>query len=404
MRAFIKTILGYDPKQEDIEGGVLGVVKAYYGCVESQGRGTLHCHMVIWVEGGLNVDEIRARVLAGDEEFKARLISFLDDAISNTIPIDPTPVPDGQREPHPCATRGIPLPDLSNPSAVPARGHDLHRLVRRCQSHKHTQTCYKYWKGPPHPKECRFDLSADNTRPTTTFTEDGDISLRCLDGLVNNFNATMIEAIRCNMDIKFIGSGGSAKAVLHYITDYISKSQLKAHVAYAALELAVQKLSDYNPDDDDIATRAKRLLQRCAYSMISKQELGAQQVASYTLGLEDHFTSHEFSNLYWTTHERFIDREDPSPECYVKSNSNTPSAQRAGTGSPGDDEDSNGLDTDSDIVDDDELDMVGDDEVGIRVSNDGELTATSSQGADYQMRADESAKVLLQETGSGKRP
>ena len=35
------------------EGGILGLVKAYYGCVEAQGRGTLHCHMMIWLEGGL---------------------------------------------------------------------------------------------------------------------------------------------------------------------------------------------------------------------------------------------------------------------------------------------------------------------------------------------------------------
>jgi hypothetical protein len=47
MKAFISALLGYDPTQENLEGGVLGVVKAYYGCVEAQGRGTLHCHMLV---------------------------------------------------------------------------------------------------------------------------------------------------------------------------------------------------------------------------------------------------------------------------------------------------------------------------------------------------------------------
>jgi hypothetical protein len=46
MKAFISALLGYDPDQKNLEGGILGVVKAYYGCVEAQGRGTLH-----WVEG-----------------------------------------------------------------------------------------------------------------------------------------------------------------------------------------------------------------------------------------------------------------------------------------------------------------------------------------------------------------
>ncbi|KAJ3722189.1 hypothetical protein C8R42DRAFT_537100, partial [Lentinula raphanica] len=61
--------------------------------------------------------------------------------------------------------------------------------------------------------------------------ETGELNLRKLDGLVNDFNETILAAVRCNIDIKFIGSGASAKAVMYYITDYITKSQLKAHVA-----------------------------------------------------------------------------------------------------------------------------------------------------------------------------
>jgi len=68
MEAFISAILAYDPKQVNTEGGILGLVNAYYGCVESQGRGTLHCHMLVWVEGGLNPNQIRDRVLQGDED------------------------------------------------------------------------------------------------------------------------------------------------------------------------------------------------------------------------------------------------------------------------------------------------------------------------------------------------
>src|ERR1700678_1083309 len=91
MKAFISAVLGYEPDERKIEGGILGLVKAYYGCGEAQGRGTLHCHMMIWLEGGLNPNEIKERVIdKGDVEFKNRLIQFLDDSISNSIPDDPT--------------------------------------------------------------------------------------------------------------------------------------------------------------------------------------------------------------------------------------------------------------------------------------------------------------------------
>lgn len=184
----------------------------------------------------------------------------------------------------------------------------MHRLVEQCQCHKHSKTCYKYWKGFPEPKECRFDLDEKNVCPHSSFdAESGEICLRCLDGLVNNFNATMLEAIRCNMDIKFIGSGPAAKAILYYITDYITKSQLKTHIVYAALELAVKKLGEYNFNEDILMTRAKRLLQKCAHAMISHQELSGQQVSSFILDLEDHFTSHEFQPIYWTSLEKFIE-------------------------------------------------------------------------------------------------
>ncbi|KAJ7818391.1 hypothetical protein B0H14DRAFT_2169863, partial [Mycena olivaceomarginata] len=182
----------------------------------------------------------------------------------------------------------------------------------KCQSHEHSKTCFKYWRGPPEPKTCRFDLHEDNFRAESSFdAETGEMNLRCLDGLVNNFNATILEAMRCNMDIKFIGSGASAKGILYYITDYITKSQLKTHVAFSMLELAVKKLREVNPFETDITIRAKKMLQKCAYAMISQQELSAQQVVAYLMDFEDHFTSHSYRNLYWTAFEAFINKELP---------------------------------------------------------------------------------------------
>jgi len=317
LKAFISSILAYDPNQKNLEGGIVGVVKGYYGCVEAQGRGSLHCHMLVWVEGGLNPNEIREKACA-NPEFASNLLQFLDDTISNSVPDDPlsefsSPI----FEEHPCTIRGVNFGDAYHEPLDTLRQKDLHRLVEQCQHHRHSKTCYKYWKGFPEPKECHFDLDEKNVCYESSFDiESGEICLRCLDGLVNNFNTTMLEAIRCNMDIKFIGSGPAAKAILYYITDYITKSQLKTHIAYAALELAVKKLGEYDPNEDVLMMRAKRLLQKCAHAIISHQELSGQQVSSFILDLEDHFTSHEFQSIYWTSLEKFIEKQMPSPECY----------------------------------------------------------------------------------------
>ena len=397
MKAFISTILGYDPTHNNLDGGVLGVVKAYYGCVEAQGRGTLHCHMLIWVEGGLNPNEIKQCVLNTDEDAQAfcrRLITFLDDTISNHVPPDPDPnlqIPSSEH--HPCSVHGLNVDDMDKldvEALRTARKKDMHHIVKQCQTHSHSATCYKYWKGPPDPKECRFDLDEQNICPESYFdSQTGELHLRCLDGMVNNFNATMIEAIRCNMDIKFIGSGPSAQAVLYYITDYISKSQLKSHVAFAALELAVNKLNNHDDTKDDITIRAKRLLQKCAYAMISHQELSAQQVCSYLMEYGDHYTSHEFKNLYWTAFEKFINDEDPSPECYnceQSAEQNMDQAEDIETENEGVTEhlETNDSEDLNNISDSDEA---SNNEIPIGVNQTGELIARTSQIIDYQQRS-----------------
>jgi hypothetical protein len=148
MKAFISALLGYDPDQKDLEGGILGVVKAYYGCVEAQGRGTLHCHMVIWLEGGLNPDEIKRRALssdASDIDFCKRLLAFLDDTMSNEIPAEQPAVEVPSNKHHPCSVRGVPIADiprvekndddsLNRNGISPDRLQDLHNLVLQCQS------------------------------------------------------------------------------------------------------------------------------------------------------------------------------------------------------------------------------------------------------------------------------
>ncbi|KAJ7820512.1 hypothetical protein B0H14DRAFT_2599901 [Mycena olivaceomarginata] len=223
----------------------------------------------------------------------------------------------------------------------------------------------------------------------------------------------MIEALRNNMDIKFIGSGASAKGILYYITDYITKSQLKTHVAFSMLELAVKKLGEFNPHEDDTTTRAKKLLQKCAYAMLSQQELSAQQVASYLLDFEDHFTSHTYRNLYWTSFENFINREDPSPECYTSkrsvsstSDENNPDSDRAVEPNAAPDTDSDSEDEDedesespflNDLVNPEGLDETADATDEIRVSFDGtgNLVPMGSQLADYQMHGHELDNICV---------
>ena len=62
MNYFYLSVLGYTAGWQR-KKGLFGYTKAFYGCVEAQGHGTIHCHMLVWLERALNPSEIREKLL-----------------------------------------------------------------------------------------------------------------------------------------------------------------------------------------------------------------------------------------------------------------------------------------------------------------------------------------------------
>ena len=398
INAFIRSFLQYDPKRQSTKTGILGVTKAYYGCVEAQGRGSLHCHMVVWVYGGLTSNEIRERALA-DHSWRDRLIEFLDDTVCNVIPADPGPstfVQSSQH--HACAVRGIDV--TTNPvseDTLKARLKDLRNVVLESQRHSHTGTCYKHHRSG-NERKCRFNLDEQNVEPKTYFNEQlGVIAMRHLDGMVNNYCPPMSEGVRCNMDLKFMASGDAANSVLFYVTNYMTKTGNRAHVSFGALEVALNKLGDYDPTDTDTELRAKKMLQKCVYAILSHQELSGQQVAAYLKGYGDHYTSHKYRNLYWTAFEKSVNNDSPSPECYHLQDIDSNESEED-VANPGDHQDESDPDEVSDAADEDSpaieigdsdplLESEENEDVTIAIVGGGTVVQCSSQVHDYRFRA-----------------
>ena len=66
------------------EKGVLGIIEAYTGTVEAQGRGTLHLHMVLWLRGSMPSDKMKELLLT--EEFRTKVKSFIAANIRADLP------------------------------------------------------------------------------------------------------------------------------------------------------------------------------------------------------------------------------------------------------------------------------------------------------------------------------
>ncbi|KAI0359240.1 hypothetical protein OH77DRAFT_1372819, partial [Trametes cingulata] len=147
------------------------------------------------------------------------------------------------------------------------------------------------------------------TCPNTHIDEEtGSIVLRRLHPRIASYNDLVIFLMKCNMDIKFIGSGEAAKALLYYITDYITKPSLPVYVGLGALSYAIQKAGERFPSNADYETSVKSrgALTITVNRMLSRQEISHQQVMSYLVGGGDFYASHTFRTLYWGAFDRFF--------------------------------------------------------------------------------------------------
>ena len=64
--------------------GILGRVSAYFGTVELQGRGTLHLHLLVWLNDAPNADQMIK--LLKSEDFHIKVISYIQANLCAYLP------------------------------------------------------------------------------------------------------------------------------------------------------------------------------------------------------------------------------------------------------------------------------------------------------------------------------
>lgn len=314
---FINVVLRYGKR----DNGLFGKCIAYYGTVEAQARGTLHCHFLIWIEGHPSPQQMRDMMIES-EDYKNHLFKWLESLIKSellgTTAVVVEPPGEPLRRPrfresvgsvHPGVQPAPRIADLL-PSEFQAQYNTfVNELVRNYNWHEHTHTCWKYLRRNQLPSDatCRMRIDG-STHPHTTIDPDTlSIQLRRLHPRIANYNDLIIFLIQANMDIKHIGSGEGAKALIYYITDYITKSALPTHLGLAALMYALSSTNFKYGDANQWTSReTSGALTILINSMISRQEVSHQQVMSYLVGGGDHYTSHRYRLIYYMSFDRMV--------------------------------------------------------------------------------------------------
>jgi hypothetical protein len=308
VEVWLKTVMGITSKGEINEIGPLGRVAAYYGTVETQGRGSLHLHMLFWIHGALSPDDLVSKC-STDAKFNQDVLNYLSQVIKEQYPSGTLPSDLPGDKPVCCSQRP---PDPADPEFETIKQEDLAKLVQTCNKHKHTQTCYKYGY-----TACRFDFP----RPAIEIAriENGVIWLQRKkgNGMVNNYNETITLAMRCNTDVKFINSGKDSKALSFYITDYITKKALQSHNAFPLIMAAAKQIEDGifpcapNPKYTASRQNNRDMMVKCLNKLTTHSERSGPEVATLLLKKPLHYTDHKFIKLILTP---FISEMDGKEE------------------------------------------------------------------------------------------
>ena len=103
----------------------------------------------------------------------------------------------------------------------------------------------------------------------------------------------------CNTDVSNLQSGTGIKAVLMYITDYITKNPLKLYSLFQIIAETQDKYATMLNGDGDRHEKARSLITKIVNHMTTHMQIGSPMAASYLLGFPDHYSSHSFKPLYW---------------------------------------------------------------------------------------------------------
>ena len=340
IQLFIKHCLGVGSALP----GLFGDTEAYYGTVEQQGRLTLHLHLLLWLRNAMSPSQIRANLSDETSAFWVELSAYLEachqgefmtgtyDEVRDRIQAnkqDPGYVPATFTLP-----KGPPTPCRNECGAC----SDCFALAE-WRSKFQTETDDLLFRSNVHKCSNNMDfagnIKANRTHggclskwnickarfPRLTFFKTlfdkitGHINVKKHEPMMNTFNYVLTYLMRCNTDVTSLLSGTAVKAVVAYVTDYITKSTLKTHVMFAIILLVLEGNSEILNGDIDRHEKARKLMVKIVNSMGVKLEIGGPFVSLYLLGLPDHYTGHRFVNFNWrtfVTETMRIFREDDS--------------------------------------------------------------------------------------------
>jgi hypothetical protein len=94
-------------------------------------------------------------------------------------------------------------------------------------------------------------------------------------------------------------SGTAIKAVIAYVTDYVTKSPVKTYNVFQTIKEVFDKNAELLDGNKERQESTHKLLTKIVNAWTTKMQIGGPMAAAYLLGQPDHCTSHNFKTFFW---------------------------------------------------------------------------------------------------------
>ncbi|KAM5529293.1 hypothetical protein FOXYSP1_17137 [Fusarium oxysporum f. sp. phaseoli] len=309
---------------------VYGKISHYYATVETNDRGSLHLHGLLWLEGNMDLPSLIDDMTKNEEgEYRAQVVRYLDSVFNECLDEEAGRAVRKERKPI------DPIDEIMNNTVTLSGAFDNESnfIAYCCQVHSHTYTCIKYslkalaieGAGQHRTTACRFKAPWKLVE-NTGFTEDGLLSMRRNHALVNRYNKAMAVGLRHNHDLSMILTKTKGLAMVFYITNYATKldTPMWKRLVFAS----------------DVLRQLRESASLGGQVFPSKMpSLSAVEVCYFLLGYQTDFTNVpnwsyiNLTALYWTIFRRWphlrrqactqIDAEEPSETVQFRQNGRT---------------------------------------------------------------------------------
>ncbi|KAL5583752.1 hypothetical protein FOVSG1_015103 [Fusarium oxysporum f. sp. vasinfectum] len=303
------------------EESVFGRISQYFGAVETNERGALHVHGLLWLQGNMRLNSVLTDV-CGEERasYRSSIIEYVDSVFSEDLDQEAFYAVRAERS----ITSDI-SPLFQNSQQFAASfDEEANFCAGATQIHTHSPTCVKYSLGRREGKQglCRFKAPW-KLAETTAFNPDGTLQIRRSHSMVNRWNKAMAVGLRHNHDISFIATQCKTMALVYYLTNYATKVEDPVWKRLAAASemldtLHGQQRQDRTADRGDVTDRgegrqnkARQFLLKVANRVFTERPLSQVEVVAHLLGYHTEFSDNAawtFTNvsaLYWRIFRRW---------------------------------------------------------------------------------------------------